>query len=53
MQSIIHRIMPLANQPENHPSHGITVNEGDIGNTVELIVYKITISKKTGRFEHH
>jgi nitroimidazol reductase NimA-like FMN-containing flavoprotein (pyridoxamine 5'-phosphate oxidase superfamily) len=52
MQGIIHRIMPLADNPDNHPSHGITANEYDIGNTVELIVYKIKITKKTGKFEY-
>ena len=52
MQGIIHRIMPLADQPANHPSHGITANEYDIGTTVELIVYKIKITKKTGKFEY-
>lgn len=51
MQGIIHRIMPLANNPTDHPSHGITANEYDIGTTVDLIVYKIVITKKTGRFE--
>lgn len=51
MQGIIHRIMPLANNPGDHPSHGITANEYDVGTTVELIVYKIVISQKTGRFE--
>jgi len=52
MQGIIHRIMPLSTAPDNHPSHGITANEKDIGTKIELIIYKITISKKTGRFEH-
>jgi nitroimidazol reductase NimA-like FMN-containing flavoprotein (pyridoxamine 5'-phosphate oxidase superfamily) len=52
MQGIIHSIMPLANNPTDHPSHGITANESDIGTSVELIVYKIVITKKTGRFEN-
>ncbi|RZA01679.1 MAG: pyridoxamine 5'-phosphate oxidase family protein [Sphingobacteriaceae bacterium] len=51
MQGIIHRIMPLANNPGDHPSHGITANDYDVGTSVELIVYKIVISQKTGRFE--
>ena len=51
MQGIIHRIMPLSVNPTNHPSHGITENEGDVGVDVELIVYRIAITKKTGRFE--
>ncbi len=52
MQGIIHRIMPFANNPTDHPSHGITANEYDIGTSVDLIVYKIVITKKTGRFEN-
>ena len=53
MQGIIHRIMPLAKKPANYPSHGITAYESDIGSKVELIVYKIILSKKTGKFEHN
>ncbi|PJJ83581.1 pyridoxamine 5'-phosphate oxidase family protein [Mucilaginibacter auburnensis] len=52
MQSIIHRIMPLSVNPDNHPSHGITENDSDVGTSVELIVYRIALSKKTGRFEN-
>jgi nitroimidazol reductase NimA-like FMN-containing flavoprotein (pyridoxamine 5'-phosphate oxidase superfamily) len=51
MQGLIHRIMPLVDRPTSHPSHGITDNENDIGTKIELIVYKITLGKKTGRFE--
>jgi nitroimidazol reductase NimA-like FMN-containing flavoprotein (pyridoxamine 5'-phosphate oxidase superfamily) len=52
MQNLIHRIMPLSENPLNHPSHGITENEADIGNKIELVVYKIIVTKKTGRFEN-
>lgn len=52
MQGIIHRIMPLSINPTNHPSHGIAENDSDIGTTVELIIYKIAVNKKTGRFEN-
>ena len=52
MQGLIHRIMPLVTSPSGHPSHGITENEGDIGTVVELIVYRIRISEKSGRFEN-
>lgn len=52
MQSIIHRIMPLSVNPENHPSHGITENDSDVGTNVELIIYRIALNKKTGRFEN-
>lgn len=53
MQGLIHRIMPLANDPGDHPSHGITENDYNIGNGVDLIIYKIHLEKMTGRFEHH
>jgi nitroimidazol reductase NimA-like FMN-containing flavoprotein (pyridoxamine 5'-phosphate oxidase superfamily) len=52
MQRLIHRIMPLSDNPTDHPSHGITENDSDIGTRVELIVYRIKVSKKTGKFEH-
>ncbi|MCC8407658.1 pyridoxamine 5'-phosphate oxidase family protein [Mucilaginibacter sp. UR6-1] len=52
MQSIIHRIMPLVTTPHGHPSHGITDHESDIGDKVELVIYKIVIDKITGRFEN-
>ena len=52
MQSLIHRIMPLSVNPENHPSHGITENDSDVGTTIDLIVYRIVLTKKTGRFEN-
>jgi nitroimidazol reductase NimA-like FMN-containing flavoprotein (pyridoxamine 5'-phosphate oxidase superfamily) len=51
MQGLIHRIMPFANNPDDHPSHGITEKDSDIGDKVELIVYKIKLTEKTGRFE--
>jgi nitroimidazol reductase NimA-like FMN-containing flavoprotein (pyridoxamine 5'-phosphate oxidase superfamily) len=51
MQAIIHRIMPLSENAPDHPSHGITENESDIGSKIELIVYKIALHKKTGRYE--
>lgn len=51
MQGIIHRIMPLITSPNGHPSHGITEKDSDIGTSVELIVYRIKIGKKSGRFE--
>ena len=53
MQGLIHRIMPLSVNPANHPSHGITESDNDVGIDVELIVYKIAIAKKTGRFENN
>gem|GEM_PF-3776295 len=52
MQGLIHRIMPLADQPSSHPSHGITEKEDDICTKVQPVVFKIRLTKKTGRFEH-
>jgi nitroimidazol reductase NimA-like FMN-containing flavoprotein (pyridoxamine 5'-phosphate oxidase superfamily) len=51
MQGLIHRIMPFSINPKDHPSHGITERENDIATKIELIIYKITLIKKTGRFE--
>lgn len=53
MQALIHRIMPLSENPNNHPSHGITDSDSHIGIDMELIVYKIALKKKTGRFENN
>lgn len=50
-QGLIHRLMPLASQPVNHPWHGITADEGQIDVTIHPIIYKIVISKATGRYE--
>jgi len=52
MQGLIHRLMPLAGNPADHPSHAIAEKEGDIDVEIEPIVYKIILSKKTGRFEN-
>ena len=52
MQGLIHRIMPLVEYPTEHPSHGITEKEADMDTLIENIVYKIGITKVTGRFEH-
>lgn len=51
MQELIHRIMSSVDTQGGHPSHGITANESDVGTTVNLIVYKIVIREKSGRFE--
>lgn len=53
MQLLIHRIMPFVEQPTGHPSHGITESEYDLGDKIDLIVYKIAIDKATGRFEQN
>ena len=51
MQKIINRIQPFLKTEQHHPSHGITENASDIGYEKELIVYRIVLAKKTGRFE--
>jgi nitroimidazol reductase NimA-like FMN-containing flavoprotein (pyridoxamine 5'-phosphate oxidase superfamily) len=51
MQKIINWVMPLMRGETAQPSHGFTGNASDIGEEVELILYKIVLSKKTGRFE--
>jgi len=52
MREIIHHLGPMINDTNGHPSHGITDNENDIGSNIDLILYKICLYKKTGRFEN-
>ena len=51
LMTLTHRIMPFAEKPANHPSHGLAEKEEDVGARVDLIVYKIALVSKTGRFE--
>jgi nitroimidazol reductase NimA-like FMN-containing flavoprotein (pyridoxamine 5'-phosphate oxidase superfamily) len=51
MQKIINEVMPLMSGETAQPSHGFTNDASDVGTGVELILYKICLSKKTGRFE--
>jgi nitroimidazol reductase NimA-like FMN-containing flavoprotein (pyridoxamine 5'-phosphate oxidase superfamily) len=51
MQKIIDKIMPLMNDETAQPSHGFTSEASDVGDELELILYKIILNKKTGRFE--
>ncbi len=51
MQKIINRVMPLMQGETAQPSHGFTDSASDVGFDMELILYKIVLSKKTGRFE--
>ena len=53
MQKLTDRMVPFLTTDDSHPSHGITPKASDVGNEVELILYKIIIDKKTGRFEKH
>ncbi|NCD72539.1 pyridoxamine 5'-phosphate oxidase family protein [Mucilaginibacter agri] len=53
MKKIIQSIEPYLSEAENaHPSHGIVDVSSEIGTTTEIIIYKIKVTKKTGRFEY-
>jgi nitroimidazol reductase NimA-like FMN-containing flavoprotein (pyridoxamine 5'-phosphate oxidase superfamily) len=51
MQKLIDRVTPFILDDSVPPSHGFVDEESDIGDTIELIIYKINVTKKTGRFE--
>jgi len=52
MQKLNDRIEPYLSKAEDaHPSHGIAERASEIGTSKELVVYRIELSKKTGRFE--
>ena len=52
MQKLISRIEPyLSKADDAHPSHGIADRASEIGSVKELVIYRIKLSKKTGRFE--
>ncbi|HTE00127.1 MAG TPA: pyridoxamine 5'-phosphate oxidase family protein [Mucilaginibacter sp.] len=51
MQKLIDRVTPFVLDDSVPPSHGFVDAESDVGDTVELIVYKISVISKTGRFE--
>jgi len=51
MQKLIDSIMPLTTGNTAHPSHGITAAASDIGTKIDLVLYKIVLKEKTGRFE--
>ena len=48
MQGIIHRIMPLTDKPTEQTSHAIDPKKHN-----NILVFKIEISKATGKFEIH
>ncbi|WP_428329504.1 pyridoxamine 5'-phosphate oxidase family protein [Mucilaginibacter sp.] len=52
MQKISNKIMPLIGDEFTPPSHGFVSRESEVGTSLELILYKIIISRKTGRFEN-
>jgi nitroimidazol reductase NimA-like FMN-containing flavoprotein (pyridoxamine 5'-phosphate oxidase superfamily) len=51
LQKLVDRITPYIIDDSVTREHGFVDEESDVGTTVELIMYKIIISKKTGRFE--
>ncbi|EHQ31043.1 pyridoxamine 5'-phosphate oxidase family protein [Mucilaginibacter paludis] len=51
LQQLTDRITPFIIDDSVTREHGFVDNESDIGTTVELIMYKIVVDKKTGRFE--
>jgi hypothetical protein len=51
LQKLTDRITPYMIDDSVTREHGFVDEESDIGPTVELIMYKIIVSKKTGRFE--
>ncbi|MCQ6958399.1 hypothetical protein [Mucilaginibacter aquariorum] len=51
MQKLIDRVTPFILVDSVPPSHGFVDEEGDVGNVIELILYKIIPSQKSGRFE--
>ncbi len=51
LQKLTDRISPNIIDDSVTPEHGFVDAESDVGTTVELIIYKIIIDKKTGRLE--
>jgi nitroimidazol reductase NimA-like FMN-containing flavoprotein (pyridoxamine 5'-phosphate oxidase superfamily) len=51
MQKLNDRVTPFIFDDSVPPSHGFVDAESDVGDTIELIIYKISITKRTGRFE--
>ncbi|MGY4539996.1 nitroimidazol reductase NimA-like FMN-containing flavoprotein (pyridoxamine 5'-phosphate oxidase superfamily) [Mucilaginibacter sp. UYNi724] len=51
LQQLTNRITPYIIDDSITREHGFADEESDIGTTIELIIYKIVVHKKTGRFE--
>jgi nitroimidazol reductase NimA-like FMN-containing flavoprotein (pyridoxamine 5'-phosphate oxidase superfamily) len=51
LQKLDERVAPFIMDDSVTREHGFVDEESDIGTTVDLIIYKIIVSKKTGRFE--
>jgi nitroimidazol reductase NimA-like FMN-containing flavoprotein (pyridoxamine 5'-phosphate oxidase superfamily) len=53
MQKLIDRIEPfLSGKEDAHPSHGIADLASEIGTTKDLVLYRLKLHQKTGKFEH-
>ena len=51
LQKLVDRITPYIIDDSVTREHGFVDEESDVGTTVELIIYKIIVARKTGRFE--
>lgn len=51
LQKLVDRITPYIMDDSVTREHGFVDEESDVGTTVELIIYKIIVARKTGRFE--
>jgi nitroimidazol reductase NimA-like FMN-containing flavoprotein (pyridoxamine 5'-phosphate oxidase superfamily) len=51
LQKLVDRVTPFIMDDSVTREHGFVDEESDVGTKVELIMYKIIIGKKTGRFE--
>lgn len=52
LQQLVNKVSPYIADDSVTREHGFVDEESDIGTTVELIIYKIIVSRKTGRFEN-
>jgi nitroimidazol reductase NimA-like FMN-containing flavoprotein (pyridoxamine 5'-phosphate oxidase superfamily) len=52
LQKLTNRITPYIIDDSVTREHGFADEESDIGTSIELIMYKIVVYKKTGRFEN-
>jgi nitroimidazol reductase NimA-like FMN-containing flavoprotein (pyridoxamine 5'-phosphate oxidase superfamily) len=52
LQKLVDRVSPYILDDSVTREHGFVDEESDVGTSVELIMYKIIVSKKTGRFEN-
>jgi len=51
LQRITNKVIPQMREETAQPSHGFIAGEREAINSAALILYKIVLSKKTGRFE--